>query len=187
MQIPVPRPLVWLPDIDHIQYSCVERVGIALQQNPALRGQIGFLLERAVADDGRMIWAAICAHHCWLTDQRGNVVETSCATFTDPQPGIQLVGEPRLRRWIRLRPEQQDHCLRKASANRLRTSAELIYCPGRIAEDQVPSRRYANAWRTLAAKCTADGGWDLEAWQSMEIFLVNVLGGVDLAPDQNAA
>ena len=168
MHIPAPRAMTWLPEINHTQHSCVERVGIALQLNPHLRGQVGLLLERATSTDGRLIWAAICAHHCWLIDRNGRVVETSCGTFADQQPGLQLVGEPRNRRWIQLQPTQQDRCLRLAASNTLRTDTELIYCPGRIANDQVPSERYAAIWTHLATQCTADGGWDAEQWLRLE-------------------
>ena len=168
MRIPAPRAMTWLPEIDHTQHSCVERVGIALELNPDLRGQVGLLLERAISTDGRLIWAAICAHHCWLTDRRGHVVETSCGTFAEQQQGLQLLGEPRSRRWIQLQPAQQDRCLRLAASNTLRTDAELIYCPGKIAADQVPSPHYAAIWSHVATQCADAGGWDTEQWHQLE-------------------
>lgn len=168
--------MTWLPEINHLEHPCTERVQIALQQDPDLRGQIGVLLERALTDDGREIWAAICAHHCWLNNKRGHVVETSCGTFTTPQPGLTLLGEPRQRRWIQLKPEQQDRVLKLAALNQLKTTAELIYCPGRIAGDQVPSPRYATTWGTLAKRCSADGGWDQQHWSAMCDELPSMLG-----------
>ena len=166
--------MTWLPEIDHVQHSCVERVGLALAEHPNLRGRIGLLLERARTDDNRIIWAAVCAHHCWLTDARDRVVETSSGNFAEPVDGLQLVGEPRDRRWIQLRPVQQDAVLRLAGMNQLRTEAELLYCPGQIAPDQAPPR-YGMVWSQLAEQCQAAGGWDSEQWQRMQDALPALL------------
>lgn len=158
----------WFPEeIDHHRFDCGQRVAIALQRDPALRGAIGLLFERAICSEtGRETWITTCGHHCWAINQRGAVVETSLQDFADPLDGYELLGEPRQRRWIQIRPEQQERVFKLIGRNELRSAAELAYFPGRVAR-RGPPPRYRKVWGDVARQCQADGGWDRHQWQRM--------------------
>ena len=176
MKLPAPKPMNWFPEeIDHHRFDCGQRVAIALERDHSLRGMIGFLLERATSDEGQDTWITTCGHHCWAINQHGAVVETSMQDFADPLDGYELLGEPEQRRWIQIRPGQQERVFKLCARNELRSTAELAYFPGRVARNGPPPR-YRKVWGGLAEQCTADGGWTHQQWQLMISRLPGLLG-----------